>query len=348
MTILEMHIAIDLLLQRINSNAISSIRDEEKDILINQEIIRFINQRSRSESDDKRIGFQGDIKRYEDLKALIKTSLPLTPYVKSTDEVYCFIPSDSFRLLSVKAAIKDLCNDAYLPTTASEQLHYVTYKFLNSGVSNYNNFVYKLDGVTIFDSATYPQFSTGLPASAPEMKFELIQFMLEEIRKAGYEVKYENFRGKFFRESLIVFKTSAFAQTVIYNLGVPVVTNSVSDTVTKVTLPLGNKNPKCRIVPTDEYDDLLESAFSTTFAHSPVVALEGDSIKAAHKQKFIISSLSVNYIRIPRKVSLPLNQSCDLDGHVHQEIVDNLSKRLAAITSAEQYQLLLRENLSKE
>ena len=77
MTVKEMHIGIDMILQKVNSNVISSFEPEEKDWVLNEEVNRFIKQRLSILSNEKRLGFQDTQKRVDDLKNLItsKTSL---------------------------------------------------------------------------------------------------------------------------------------------------------------------------------------------------------------------------------------------------------------------------------
>lgn len=347
MVIREMHIGVNLILQKINSSILPVIREEEMDFFLNNEIARFVNQRIRAKSNEKNIGFQKDRKRFEDLESLIVFERSLNVYVKDDKTIFAIIPSDCLRSIKDKSRTKDLCGAIYNPTTSTELVYYNVYKLLNTGVNNYQNFQFKIDGVIIFDTNLYPQFSSGLPS--PEAKFEMIDFMLENIRRAGYEAFYENYLDKFYRESIIITSLSSnIIITVVYNGGSPIVTNPSNDSYTKVNTVTNSNLRDNELIATDEFNLMMNSSFGTTTASNPLSTLERGKIIVGHKKKFIISSVTLDYIRFPRKVSLPLNQSCDLNPLVHQEIVDNIAKRLGAITSVENYQQLLRENLLKE
>lgn len=339
MTPLEMHIGVNVLYQKINSNYIFSVKPEEMDLLLNNEVMRYINSKSRPK-------FQNEGKHYEDLKALIGPPVVLSSYVRDDDSVFSFFPSNCLRVIKSRSIVKDLCGATYSPTTTSASVHYAVYKLLNSGVNNYQAFVFKINGVEVFKTSDYPQFSSGLAAA--EMKFELIRFMLEAIRLAGYQAKYENYDSLFYRESIIISNTSSFTYTTIYNAGTPTVVSSSGTSYTKISAVSPSKTVDNVLVSTEDYNIMLNSEFGTTLASAPIAIYENGRVSVFHKKKFIVASVSLDFIRFPRIISLPLNQSCDLDPSVHDEIVDNLAKRLAAVTSAENYQQLLRENLLKE
>jgi len=69
----ELHIALDLLLQKSNSHWNKNFLPQEKDWFLNQEIKKFIKQRLNPLSNDKRLGAFDTIKRVEDLNALQRT-----------------------------------------------------------------------------------------------------------------------------------------------------------------------------------------------------------------------------------------------------------------------------------
>lgn len=346
MTPREMHIGVDLILQKINSSILSSVRPEEMDYLLNNEVVRFINQRIRDRSNDKNIGFQQDIKRYDDLKGLINPTITLPVYYRDDRSVFTFIPSNCLRIIKDRSVTKDLCGNIYNPTTTNQSQYTLVYQLEDPAPSNYLGFEMRINASKVFATNDYPQFLTGVPVG--EMKFELIRFMLEAIRLKGYEAKYENFGDDFYRGSIIVKAQSSIIFTILYNNGASSRTiNPTTTTFTKIT-PINGNEVDNVLLGTDEYNIMLDSQFGTTIARHPISTLDNGRINIFHKKKFIVSSVKLDFIRIPRVISLPLNQSCDLDEVVHQEIVDNLAKRLAAVTSAENYAQLLRENLLKE
>lgn len=344
MTTLEMHIGVNLLVQKINSNIISSLKSEEIDFFLNQEVYRFIND--RTSPDEKGLGFQDSSKRLEDLKGLISVK-KLPVYINDTNSVLAYIPSNCLKLIKDRSLTKDLCGAAYAPVTTVVNIHYAKYQFVTTGANFYTNFQFRLAGVLVFDTANYPNLNSFV---SYEQKFELVDFMMEKIRDAGYEVKYENYIGINGIDSLIITRTSAsFTMGVKYGAAAEVVTASLlTDDLNKITEITGTTEVENILNKNSNYIEYLNSSFGTTLVSSPLSVRREDSLFVYHKQKFIISSVNVEFIRIPRKISLPLSQNCDLDASVHQEIVDNTARRIAGVTTAENYQQLLRENLNKE
>lgn len=345
MVVKEMHIDVHLQLQKMNANVISSIKVEEIDWFLNQESRRFIKQRMSPRSNDKQLGFQDTKKRYEDLKSLY-TPRNLTLYTHDSNSVFCYLPSDCIDLVDSRSYTKNLCGNTYNPTTSSETLYYSTYKFLDTGVASYKNFKYKINSTVVFDTSLYPQFVNGV--ASPDSKFELIDFMLEDLRRAGFEAKYENYIDIFARGSIIVVSKSTMTITVKYDTGSETSQTVLTKSFTKISTIIGTEDYKNRLPKTEDLENLLDSSFGTTKFDSPLISLEKDKLIIHHKKKFILDSVDIVYIRKPIKISLPLNQSCELDENVHPEIVDSTVKRLAGITSSDSYKYISNENLLKE
>tara|TARA_R110002153_G_scaffold2986_6_gene14144 strand:+ start:2597 stop:3289 length:693 start_codon:yes stop_codon:yes gene_type:complete len=71
MTVQEMHYAVDQGLQKVASSVYDYFLPEEVDFWLNRAQERFIKQRLYKQTDPKRVGFEGNIKRMDDLRMLI-------------------------------------------------------------------------------------------------------------------------------------------------------------------------------------------------------------------------------------------------------------------------------------
>lgn len=345
MTVQEQHIGIDLLLQKVNSNFISSISSQEKDWFLNDEMLRFIKQRINPLSNDKHQGDQDTQKRYDDLKALIKTSPQLPVYVRDTKSLFAYLPSDYIGLKNDRSWTKDLCGAAYSVATSNSSIYYIDYK-LPATVSKYLNMVLKINAVTVFDSSTYAPFVSGL--SSIKQKFEYIDFIIEALRDAGYEAKYESYINLFKRECIIITSPAAMSLDAKYGADASIIQNSVAIVNTKVNTITGVEEHENTLTKTEDIYKLLPLSFGNTKYSRPLSTLQRDALVVYHNQKFIMSSVSIDYIRKPRKINLSLNQGCELDENVHAELVDNAAKRIAGIVTSGNYQYLANENLNKE
>lgn len=85
------------------------------------------------------------------------------------------------------------------------------------------------------------------------------------------------------------------------------------------------------------------SAFAGTTPDSPISAVSGNNIKVYHDGKFIVSKLRVSYVRKPAKISLLLNQNCDLAPEFHREICDRVVLDIKELTLSPDWEVRLRD-----
>lgn len=71
MTVQEMHYAVDQGLQKVASSVYDYFLPEEVDFWLNRAQERFIKQRLYKQTDPKKVGFEGNVKRMDDLRLLI-------------------------------------------------------------------------------------------------------------------------------------------------------------------------------------------------------------------------------------------------------------------------------------
>lgn len=340
-----MHIGIDLILQKVNSNIISSLEPEEKDWVLNEEMYRFIKQRTEPKSNDKRLGFERNQKRYDDIKPLLQPAT-LSCYTRDTESVFSFLPSDYIFLVNDRSLTKDLCGNAYstVGTTAVNK-HILCLPILDDE-NLYVDTIISINDVELFSTANYPQFEDGL--SAVDAKFQLIPFIIEALRKAGYECKYEYFHSIQCLGGIVVVGDVALEADVYYG-DTHYIYQSTTQSYTKINSNIsGLKEYENRLSRTQDIHTIRTYSFSKSVFDSPISGLEQGKIYAYHEQKFIIAGINIEYIRKPKQISLPLNQGCELDEPAQKEIVENSAKRIAGLTGSQNYPNIINENLLKE
>lgn len=346
MTPREMLIGIDLRLQKVNSDVVSSISDEEKLWFLNEDQIRFIKQRTNVLSNDKKLGLQDTEKRYDDLEALIEsTSLPV--FARDNSSVFTYLPTTYFSRINIRSLTKDLCGKDYNPTTAIQKIYTTSYVLPVNTDNFYQDLIVKLGSTTILTVADY--YSTGIKSL--KSSFELINILIDILNsQPGIEAKYETSKGVYNKGAIIVSSNLTFTITNNYTFsGVKVDTfTPTSKDYTQINTITGTQEYDNRLVKGEKLFSMLNTNFSTTFYDSPITTLQKDSIVVYHKKKFILSSINLDYIRKPKKISLILNQGCELSENVHEEIVDNTAKRIAAYVLSQEYNNIINENLLKE
>lgn len=351
MTPQEMLIGVDLELEKVNANAISSYEVDEKLWFLNQQCLRFIKQRLRPQSNEKQLGFQADQKRYDDLESLI-TSATLNVYANDSNSIFTYLPANYFSLTNDRSITKDLCGATYSPATSSINVFATCYTLPTDSFDLFQTLKVYINGTIIFQVSDY--FPTGIPNTSS--KFELIAMLIDIINALpNFEAKYEGYLTKYCKGAIVVATTNnvTFTMKNNYTKVGPVTNfdqNMTIDTLvfTKLNSITGSKEWDNRLTKSSKHHKLLPTNFGTTFSYSPISILQQGKLIAYHNQKFILSSLNIDYIRRPRKISLSLNQSCELSEDVHDEIVTGTAKRLAGITLNDNYRNLINEDLLKE
>jgi hypothetical protein len=339
MTVKEMHIGIDMILQKVNSNVISSFEPEEKDWVLNEEVNRFIKQRLSILSNEKRLGFQDTQKRVDDLKNLI-TSKTLSCYQGEDNSFFSFLPNDYMLLVNDRSLIEDLCGNLIKTTDYQNETIY-TYQFnpffeLDDSMTDIEISINSISVFKLIDY--YPSGFTDV-----NMIYELNNFIVDSISKAGYNIILKD--NKFY-----ITSTSPLIIAFIGFDSYPPTLVTSSKVLKKVVKKsnysyIQNNN---RLVKTEDLYELLGSAFGKTSPASPISSLKENLIIVYHNQKFICSEIKIDYIRKPKKINLSLNQDCELHDSIHQEIVENTAKRIAGLTFSQVYNNIINENLNKE
>lgn len=353
MTPKEMHIGVNQILQKINTQATSSFEDPEIDWALNEECLRYIKQRSSRKSNSKGEGFEDTQKRYDDIEELITSSI-LPAFYKDDNAVFSFLPFNYFRLINDRSLTKDLCGNLISTVNSTNQQKGITIVPFPDAPEVSSPFYTNLQiirndtGVILFDVNNYITTSTGL--SSKEEKFYIINLALEILNRVSpttIEVRWENFNDEYYPNSFVFVTTGLPLFTGIELQPINVLYPCNFSTFLMYNPTLTKEVPN-RLVKTDELYNCLNSNFATTFHYSPVSSLSRGKINIHHKQKFILSFVKIDYIRKPRKIDLLLNQSCELNPNVHEEIVEATAKRLSGITKGENYQSLINENLINE
>lgn len=181
MTIEEMHIAVNLGVQKIGSFQVDNLLPEEIDHELNLAQRRFIKQRYSSTSNAKQQGFEQSQKRLDDLRNLVEDftayeSFYMGPVYTSNSRGDIFVdryklPLDYMHLLSVRSEVKDGCNkpiqisvtqstDHYLriPTTLNLQGYYLVEIQIANEEGGADTIRSNQNGLTIDDlrEDTYP------------------------------------------------------------------------------------------------------------------------------------------------------------------------------------------------
>ena len=154
----ELHIQLDLLLQKMSSNWNKNFLPQEVDIMINREITKFLKQRINPLSNKKRLGMYDTIKRIIDTNTLTKTAI--IPVIDiNQEEAGIQLPFDFLYPISGEIKVAKVCERSVITTTP--KIRYIkTFKSFTSSTGITGLVINLVSGGT-----TYPLFSlSSLPS----------------------------------------------------------------------------------------------------------------------------------------------------------------------------------------
>jgi len=357
MLVREMHIGIDIGVQKMNSEKLEDLRAEEKDWVLNEAQLRFIKNRTNRKSNQKKDGFEDTIKRYEDIEELIE-SVSLPVYIKDSETMFSILPYNHFLLVDSFSDIIYNCNDV-IKTEIDIIKKISIVKFKEDTVKKFKE--YKLsynDGTNLTDIFNMQDYSftenspTGNGLIDNEERFYIVAHILEVVNRLNdLEVYWENYNGKYYPNSFIFTTNNQNASSIDVNIDLTTIeTYNFTDLIFKsytTDETIKGKYPH-RLVKTDDIRHLMQHSFGKTIYSSPLSTMSKNFLNCYHDKRFIFSKLYVEYIRKPRLISLSLNQSCSLNDKFHEEIVDEAVQLIKARINANDYRNIINENLLKE
>ena len=351
MTIREMHISLDVHLNKIDSNKFANFQPEDKDLILNAAQIRFLKNRINDWSVESRgLGFQEVQKRLDDVQQLVEpATLPV--YKLDSDHVYAILPSNYFSLVDDASYVKRNCRGVDT-TESATSLYY--YELPLEGLVPYTS-------LTITDGSVNPAATevellnvSNLPyytsISDEDLKFSLVNLIIQEVNKIdGYSAYYEVFNTTYKRDTMFIVKeTNDLDILYLTDLASGYSLNTLSLTSITTSESITSKKFANRLTRTDIKNNLAVDPFGKTIYHSPISEIKRGRLEIQHNDNFIIDSVAINYIRWPRLMDINFGSNCELSANVHHEIVDLAVQRMKAEISENNYAAIVQETLKKE
>ena len=122
MTVQEMHTSFLQGLQRVNANAYDFLTADEIDYWLNRAQERFIKDRAFITGDVKRVGFEGNQKRLDDIRTIVVQNYTDTFNMTTVPEWrQVDLPADYLYLVNIRADIrKDNCGQVSVSSPAAQ------------------------------------------------------------------------------------------------------------------------------------------------------------------------------------------------------------------------------------
>ncbi len=384
MTVNEMHIAVNLGVQKLASFQVDNLLPEEIDHELNLAQLRFIKQRFNARSNRQGKGFEQSQKRIDDLKSLIVEHQDNTQYY---GEVYTSkyspiyvdrytLPLDYLFLVSVRAETKYSCTVAPEQRKIVSSLRYVKFD-LNPPVKGYllkDLYVFKSSNTTwtkintidlttnekLMNSDNYISDIHPVLALPEQNSAGITQHISPNVDSNHLYLQFKfNIALDIVSDELDPLYNKCLYSVWVNPLDNTQTINSYfNEFITLSTetrhfrtnseIPLYNKISYCTFAQHDDIYALLDDPFNKTDYDLPFYNIEESYLDIYTTNMFIAKKAIIKYLRKPIAISYSLGTGSELPFHTHEEIVEMTIKSILEGLESQRYNTQSMETFESE
>jgi hypothetical protein len=346
MNIREQHIEVSMATQNIASNTRRKLLPDEIDWLLNKNLERFIQSKLKSKGNG---AFQVDQLDADSIRTLLVTNrtIPVTDsfdsdvYVASLPGDYSYLISDDSRTLSQcgtpRPTLKTITESVLsLPLYSSKS----TPKYFSTVVITLNG-----NTISLLDIITAQQITGYTGLNSKEERYLIRDVMLWHMRNTlGIIVYWENYKSVYKPHSFIFPGGTIGTITVDDTTTVNGIVTSLSYNRYSSILGTWQAN---RLTPADKISTMRRTAFIKSSNLSPISEVSGRELTVYGDTGFIVTGVSIDYVKKPRRISLLLSQDCELPEEFHQAICDLTVEYFKAMIADPNWETKLKDNMTR-
>ena len=375
MTIQEMHIAVNLGIQKIASFQADNILPQEIDHELNIAMDRFIKQRYTPMGNKYQKGFEQSQKRIDDLRSLVSKSKTFFNYYGESVENNSFfieraeLPQDYLFLINLLTQIYYKCNGSVETSPVSSNHGYISVS-LTPPIEGY-----VLTAIQYYDSANPTAIGGNLIANPNGMSYDYYSnpnnYSLGAIPADSKQdkdplISYAEQTPAVDSNTLLIRVNNFVAQNIFVNGWRAIWLNPLTEETEAVeyegpadlkqftirvpsTTPLPPyKKVPAKFVQQDDIHALLYDPFNTTTDKYPKYTIQENFIDIYSDNTFIPIFVELTYIRHPKRMDSIQGVGCELPEHTHQELIEMAIQSILEATENPRYQTQSREVLESE
>jgi len=371
-TISEMHIAVNLGVQKIASFQVDNFLPQEIDHELNSAMDRFIKQRYTPLGNKYKEGFEQSQKRIDDLRNLVSSTLINTFELDGivlaenlledphfTDIVA--LPNDYLFLVNLRAVVSDACRPATFQTTTTTFAYQrisitpPTTGYILTSIqmqlesNNLTTIIQSNAGLTydqLLDSNNYTNNCCSPVLSVESNYGGTVEFTPTVDGNEIYlKIDTQIFAGPL--TTSLIWENPVTGDTQIVTME-----THEEHVLRRRSVPSGlnvtRRLVACNYAQLDDIYTLLKDPFNTTKSTYPKYTFNENFIKIYTNAEFIVTGARVTYIRRPQRMNRILGVGCELPEHTHQEIVEMTIKSILEGIQDPRYQSQSIETMESE
>lgn len=335
MTVFELHLNLNQRLQEVASYKRDKFKPEELDLALNKAMFRLLQMGvdSRFEDDQINLSHVRALIQKNKSEILIKPATNDPLYEDGLFNSYGIIPPDLYWLINGRVeVVTDPINCDTAPNLAlinkTEYVAVIPFPTVGSAPYYSNTTITASSIGTIYTSPT--QITAGF--ASINSKYIVINNIVESLYRkySTLTVYWERYRDTYYKDSF-VFVASVPLGTVTVTSGgqtssAVAATNTYPIYNRAAISSLTNKSVTVAPIKIQEenilYSSLRENRYYKSRTSEVAIDQTHDYFVLYSDKSFLITIMSYDYIRKPRTISLPLNQSCELADSTHPRLID--------------------------
>ena len=331
----ELHIELDILLQKVNSHYTQNFLPQEKDLFINNEIVRFVNRRLDRLGNRKGTGIFDTIKRTTELSPLLTTrKLPVMYDTNNQKEARVLLPFDFLYYASSEVSVCCPCmgNKLY-----SKKYYKSVLELKNLNIANFSIYISQgLYNYTVknTDIPTDYFIEDSIPAYSNKiMLINALMLLLKNNNITDVDISFDKVKN------VINFQSyKPFTFKVNNN---EMATEAITfKTYEEITDPL---------ISTVE---VMDEEFKAGIKKSYLSGAKDEKSLVVIRDKELIYTIKgvigdyvfLTYLRKPSKINLLLQSNSELKDETLSEIISDTAQRMMAVIGSDNYANFVQEN----
>lgn len=341
MTTQELHIELEVLLQKINSHWNQNFLPAEKDLFLNREITKFINRKIDRLGNKNGTGLYDTIKRTVELSPLLKTiSVPVI-YNMIQKEVKILLPFDFLYYVSSEVSVCCSCKNLSLIDSAYYIAELSPIKNTSSLPLTIAQGVFNTT-IKANDIPSEYLIESSVPIYTNQMMItNALDILLKKNNELEVEVVYDKVKNRF------LFRSSK-----PFTLAIQGANGPTSVQVKPVLYKNYNLNNDAGLIETD----VIDGEFKTKIKKSYLSGAKPDKALVEIRDKELIYTLNgviadyvnLTYICQPSKIDLLLQSNSELNDSTLEAIVGDTAQKMMSVIGSDGYAKFVEQNTITE
>ena len=376
MTVNEMHIAVNLGVQKIASFQVDNLLPQEIDHELNLAMTRFVKQRYNFSSNRLGKGFEQSQKRIDDLRTLVVEHTGLTTsegvvFNSNYSDIYIdryTLPLDYLFLVSVRAKVQYTCNtdiqDSIVVNTTTTDVVKINLTPPQNGY--YLTAIYGYDAsanLVQLSNSSFAELSHDVLVDSENYFYGIIpmvNFPHEDSLGTSTHISPVADSNSIYLSNPAGWSSATFGSSggqfvqLKWTNGQGSYLTTYSDareTYVKENRTYDSGTTRISLVKFAQHDDILymlDDPFNKVDYKSPLYTVEENYIDIHTDNEFVVPEITIKYIRRPNDISITNGVGCELPEHTHNEIVEMSIKSILEGIQDPRYQTQSMETFESE